>query len=295
MPTVLPVHDALWRIYVAGRDARNRGSVVLIEVDPTREMQVLSISKERLVEFGNPGAFDSDGVGVTCAMVLDDKVFFASAGLRCLETYPYQLGIGLMCSLDRGQNLSRVQLAPTLCAGAENPVGCSSAQILRIGSDWHMWFASWRSWSQSPSGEAQPHYDIRHAVSKDLVHWQQDPDPAIALSDSRNEGGLGRPWVMPNEEGYEMWFSARGGYDPDKPTCRNYAIGYATSPDAETWTRRDEAHGFVNPPAPGDWDKKMQCYTTVMRGHGQTYMFYCGNDYGRHGFGYAIRDEGPAT
>lgn len=291
LPTVRPVSDRLWQVYVAGRDTRNMGSVVRIELDPLNDMEILSISQERLIDFGSRGAFDSNGIGVSCAVPQGEETLFISAGLKVREAPPYEIAIGLLTSADGGSTLKRVQPDPVFCAGPENPGGCGTAQMLRVGSTWHIWFASWRYWSYPKGTDPEPRYDIRHAISEDGRTWRQSADAAIPLA-GPHEGGVTRPWVQPAAQGYEMWYCTRGRFDASDPTLRNYDIGYAVSDDAMTWTRRDASHGFANPPQPGDWDYEMQCYASVIRAHGRSYMFYCGNGYGRNGFGYAIREEG---
>ena len=94
---------------------------------------------------------------------------------------------------------------------------------------------------------------------------------------------------MSSGNGYEMWFCYRGPFSLSKPEKRRYKIGYAHSADAQNWVRDDDAHQFINPPEPGDWDYEMQCYQSIVKSGDKTYMFYCGNDYSNAGFGYAER------
>ena len=172
--------------------------------------------------------------------------------------------------------------------GINNPHGCSSGQALLIEGIWHIWFVSWREWVERGSGPSEPRYDIRHATSKDGINWKQDPEPAIALADE-TEGGLARPWVVATADGYEMWFSVRGRIDPKQPNACEYRLGYAISDDAVQWQRMDHAHSFTNAPDRDDWDFEMQCYASVIEDDDRFYMFYCGNDFGRYGVGYAVR------
>ena len=286
MPTVVRVTESLWRVFLAARDDRNRSNLVMVEVDPSRNMEVLGISRDRVLHHGGAGAFDRDGVGVTCAVNADGHGLWVGGGMNLRDHDRYQITSVWMTSPDGGATFDRVEAPPILEPGPANPHGAGIAQVLRIADRWHMWFTSMRAWRDTPDGQAEPTYDIRHATSPDLREWKQDDQPTISLR-TPQEAGIVRPWVMPDADGFEMWYSVRGPFDPDNPASRAYRLGYATSPDARVWTRRDDQMRFDNPPVQGDWDYDMQCYPTLIEDKGQRYLFYCGNDFGRFGFGYA--------
>lgn len=288
VPVVLPVSETLWRVYVAARDNTNHGTTIMVELDPSRDFEIRSISQDPLLHPGPPDSFDSRSVGITSAHICEDRTVFAGGGMRLLQENPYEIAINVVESYDRGATLNKVGNAPIMAAGPANPFGAGMAHLMFAKGQWHLWFTSFRSWFRKDGIQPEPRADIRHAISDDLLNWTQDPEPAIALSSER-EGAVTRASVLPGKDGFEMWFSTRGRFDPVDPTLRHYRIGYATSTDGTNWTRRDREHGFLNPPQPGDWDHQMQCYATVVTFRGATYMIYCGNDFGQTTIGYAIR------
>ena len=263
LPTILKISPSSWRIFVAGRDARNKGSIIAVDVDPTNDMAVTATSQERLINHGASGQFDCDGIGVTSVLEHGGQHRFVSAGMNASCGKNYQIGIGLLASADLGHSFERKSDGPILGLSPDNPHGCSSGQALLINGIWHIWFVSWREWTKPSKGLSEPRYDIRHATSVDAINWKQDAEPAIALADE-SEGGLARPWVVPCANGYEMWFSVRGRIDSNDPTACRYRIGYATSKDAIHWNRMDDAHSFTTSPEPSDWDFEMQCYASVV-------------------------------
>ena len=92
-----------------------------------------------------------------------------------------------------------------------------------------------------------------------------------------------------------MWYNTRGKFSEKHPKLRQYRIGYATSRDGVDWTRRDNEHRFMENGNESDWDNEMQCYATVLKTEqGRDFMFYCGNDYGDGGIGYAVRVQDNA-
>ena len=107
---------------------------------------------------------------------------------------------------------------------AANPVlggdlgTCFDLTLLKEAETYRMWF-SWR-----------PRKSLALAESKDGIHWSQPrivlgPNPATDWEEDIN-----RPTVIKRPDGYHLWYTgqARG----------HSSIGYATSADGKSWTRR---------------------------------------------------------
>ena len=62
-------------------------------------------------------------------------------------------------------------------------------------------------------------------------------------------------------------------------------MGYAYSKDLVEWTRDDSKVGIGL--SESGWDSQMIAYPYITQIHDKYYMFYCGNDFGKEGFGYA--------
>ena len=77
---------------------------------------------------------------------------------------------------------------------------------------------------------------------------------------------------------YKMWFCYAIG-------SRGYNMGYAESSDGYEFQRNDEKAGIEL--SSEGWDSEMICYPNVFKYKEEIYMFYCGNGYGKSGFGYA--------
>ncbi|AXS41418.1 hypothetical protein [Breoghania sp. L-A4] len=286
VPTVMIVNERRWRMFFAARSTSNRGHTVSVDIDPEAGMQIIDEHFEPVAPFGEPGAFDCDGLGVTCILNDRDRTLAYYTGLKLAQDGTYRFSVGALEGT--GDGFRRVRDEPVLASGPFDPYSVATPHVRLIGGTYHMWYSSTRFWRLDVEPHPEPCYNIKHAVSGDGLHWTASETPAIDFAGD-HEGGITRPWVSIGRSGHEMWYCTRGRYDPHKPRQRAYRIGYATSGDGLVWTRRDDAHTFVNPPQPGDWDAEMQCYASVVETPDQSYMFYCGNGYGQTGIGYATR------
>ena len=139
-----------------------------------------------------------------------------------------------------------------------------------------MWYGSHMGWV---TGSADMDHRIKSAVSGDGHHWARDGVPVIAPADA-SEYAFARPCVVRDADRYRMWYAFRGSA---------YRIGYAESGDGKHWVRRDAEAGIE--PSPGEWDGDSVEYPSVFDHGGRRYMLYCGNGYGRTGFGIATLED----
>jgi len=109
--------------------------------------------------------------------------------------------------------------------------------VLRVGSEWWMYFAA----SSEPS---QQDADIARAVSTDLENWTVDAAPLLYNgSGGVDSFGVGYPFVMPDPSGsgfimfYTGWTNATAA-----------SIVRAASPDGLNWTKTGQALGPLGSP-----------------------------------------------
>jgi predicted GH43/DUF377 family glycosyl hydrolase len=82
-----------------------------------------------------------------------------------------------------------------------------------------------------------------------------------------------------------MWYSHRPAVDEHGKSGK-YRIGYAVSDDGINWVRNDKVVTLTV--SETGWDSEMICAPDLLELENETLMFYCGNHYGRDGFGYSI-------
>jgi hypothetical protein len=275
-PTAEVLADSLVRVYFTSRDAANRSHISSLEIDVRAPRKIRNLSREPLVVPGPPGSFDEHGAAMGCLIVDGRRRWLYYLGWSLSDkSVPWRNSIGLAVSEGDAADFTKVTDRPVLGRSEVDPHSLSYPWILREGVRWRMWYGSNLAWGAA--AETMQHV-IKYAESADGISWDRTGRIAVPLAGDGREFAVARPNVIRERDRYRMWYSRR---TPD------YRIGYAESPDGNAWTRRDELAGIE--PSPGSWDGRTLEYACVFDAAGDRYMLYNGDDYGRAGFGLAVR------
>jgi predicted GH43/DUF377 family glycosyl hydrolase len=270
------------RVLCAFLDADHVGRCGWVDVareDPTR---VLGVSVSPVLEVGAPGTFDEHGVTpLSIVRVADDTLRLYYAGWQRGVGVRYTLFLGAAESGDEGASFRRLSEAPVLDRSDGELFTRSSALVVPMGEEWHMWYAGGSEWVGT-GAEAKPRYALRHLRSDDGVTWPCSG--VVCLEPRSGELGFSRPCLRTRDDTMHMWYSLR-------TVERGYDLGYATSTDGIAWRRMDHAAGLERGPA-GSWDADMVGLACLLELGSQTLLFYNGNGYGATGFGVAVAEEG---
>lgn len=292
-PTVLVLSERCWRVYFSGRDTANHSRIFYADFDPASRFKLLHLEDRPLLDLGEPGQFDANGLGASTALWAGDQVWLYYSGFALRTDVPYQIAVGLAVSDDGGHTFRRACHGPVMSYGPHDPYFVSTPCVWRDGSRFHALYNSVRQWVRHDS-QWECIYDLRSADSDDGIHWRPHAGPALDLAEG--EVGLARPWVIPGSGGgYRMWFSHRGLHGFRGPGGQGYRMQAARSDDGFRWRREGADVAWSNPPAAGDWDGWMQAYSCVVPLGDELIMFYNGNDFGRGGFGWARALRMPAA
>ena len=271
VPFAEPLQGSLCRFWFSPMDGRNRSHIAWIVVDLSRPQEILERSPGPVLGCGPAGAFDD--CGAMMSWLADGRLYYIGWNTR--STVPYQVSIGL-AEAD-GDGWRRVE-GPILERSPSDPWFCSNPCVLPDGEGWRMWYLSGLGWNEI-GDQWSPSYRICAAVSEDGRDWTGQGQAAIDLQG--DEYALARPSVLRTEAEWLMWFCAR-------TRTRPYRLAAARSEDGVTWTRAPELAGLE--PAPHGWDSEMIAYPHVFEQAGARWMLYCGNGFGRSGFGLAVWD-----
>lgn len=275
-PTPWPLDERRVRIFFVGRDARKRGCLGYADFDfAASPPALLTVSRQPLLGPGRPGAFDDSGLSIGCLLADGDRLRLYYMGWNQGVTVPFRNAIGLALAEEPDGPFRRYSEGPLLDRSPVDPFSLSYPCVRRIDDGvWRMWYGS----HQGPGDSAATmRHVIKDAESPDGLRWT--PTGRVRLDLRPGEFGLSRPCVLPEADGYRMWYAIRDA---------EYRIGTAVSDDGLTWRRRDDEAG-VAPSAEG-WDSEAVTYPWVFDHAGARYMLYNGNGYGRTGFGVAVME-----
>jgi predicted GH43/DUF377 family glycosyl hydrolase len=293
-PTPFALNDEVIRVYMACRPKRGEDLQYVSYpgyVDLSRQniARVIGVAKEPLIPLGKPGTFDEFGIMPSSAVRTGDDVYLYYTGWTRMSAVPYTVGIGLAISHDGGTTFSKIGEGPLLGATLNEPYLVNSPAVRIIGKTWHMWYLTGTKWLLD-QGKPEAVFQIAHATSADGLHWCRDGIPIIEtfLEDECQDIFL--PFFR--EGRWHAIFAYRKPIGFRTEPLSAYRLGYASSDDLITWTRDDDQVGIKR--SESGWDSKMMCSSQVIELDGRTLLFYCGNDFGREGFGIAELTETPS-
>lgn len=280
-PTPVALGEGRLRVFVAFLDAEKVGRVGYVDVDAGDPTRVLAVSDEPVLDIGEPGTFDDNGVTPLSVVRLPDgRLRLYYAGWQLGVRVRYYLFTGAAESDDDGESFTRVSQAPILDR-SDGELHVRTGGHVRLDEDgFRMWYAGGGDWRTAPGGgDAKPRYALREIRSADGLDWPRSGTVRLEPL-GEDELGFGRPCVLRDAKsgGWRMWYSLR-------TLSRGYRLGYAESADGEVWERRDADAGLD--PSDSGWDSEMVCLSALHQGAETITLFYNGNGYGATGFGAA--------
>ena len=275
LPVADKINDDLFRIYFSGRDISNRSRIGYIEIDINDPNKILHLSEFPVLELGKLGCFDDNGVSPTWIVTHENKKYLYYFGWNKGSTVRAAEISGLAISEDGGKTFKRYSKAPIIDRTDQEPytILVISCIIIENGI-WRMWYDSADAWTNNDL----PKYNIKYAESTDGIHWQRAGVISVDYM-YPGESRVSRASVVKEASLYRMWYCYAIG-------SGGYKMGYAESVDGYKFKRMDHKVGIEL--SETGWDSEMICYPNVFKHKNEIYLLYCGNGYGRTGFGYAI-------
>lgn len=284
-PFVLDMEDFI-RVYFNTRskkdkEGKSKSLPGFIDLSKENFINVLRISENPVIDFGELGSFDEFGVMAGSAIKIRDEYYLYYCGWSRKYSVPYDWAIGLAKSND-GITFKRFNKGPIIGATYNEPylhAGCSC--IIQENNLYHLWYTSGIKWVKTED-KPESVYQISHATSTDAINWKRNGIPIIKTV-LENEAQAS-PTIIKLDNRWHMFFSYRHTIN-FRNKERGYRLGYAYSDDLVTWIRDDSQVGIDI--SKSGWDSEMICYPHVCIVNEKVLMFYCGNDFGREGFGVA--------
>lgn len=277
LPTPLLLSNDRLRIFVGFCDEKNIGRIGYVDVNPNNPQDIIEISKSPILDIGEDGAFDDNGVVPISIIQYNGRIYLYYVGFQLGVKVPYYMFCGLAISEDNGLSFKRYSKSPILDRVNDELYARCGVNVIMHNGKFRMWYiGSYKNgWIES-QGKLRPLYIMKTCESYDGVHWSE---PVQCLEyKNEDEHGFGRPYVWYEEGKYKMYYSIR-------TYSRGYYIGYAESHNGVQWIRMDEDAGIDL--SKEGWDSKNISYPFLFKYADKVYMFYNGNGCGKSGFGYA--------
>ena len=278
-PTPFLLTPNVIRVFLTSLDDKGRGRPIYVDVCAQDPRKVLAISCTPLLELGEPGCFDDNGVvGMSVMMMGHEKLFFYYSGFEICSQIRYRIFSGLAYGALLDEKFERISKAPILDRVNSEPFFRAAPFVMLDDGVFRMWYCGGGGWVQL-NGKEMPIYDLRYAESSDGVNWSSISSMAMPITGS-DEHGFGRPWVVKRgPKDYQMFYSVR------RRSLAAYRLGYAESTDGINWVRKDSKMGLDV--TPGEFDSDAIMYSAVISVGDKTYCFYNGNNFGEKGFAIA--------
>jgi hypothetical protein len=278
-PTPILINKDIIRVYLTSLDSKGIGRPIYIEVSSSDPTVVLNQCLTPILEVGEPGTFDDNGIMVTSVVKVDDHIFYMYyAGFELSSKIRYRILTGMAISTDGGITFTRFSDVPILERSNKELYFRGGPFVLKSGGIFRMWYVAGSSWTMI-SGKQMPVYVLKYLESKDGFTWPSE-GTTVMEHDGIDEHGFGRPWVLDSASGdLEMHYSIR------RVSLEAYRLGFATSSDGLNWVRHDESINL---------DVKARShastaimYSAVINTGEKTYCFYNGDNFGQFGFAAA--------
>lgn len=278
-PTPFVIDSNTIRIFLTTLDADGCGRPMFVDVSADDPMDVMRVSSVPILDIGQPGSFDDNGLMATC--VIESRpgtLFMYYAGFEICKKIRYRILTGLAVSKNGGESFVRLKTTPVLeRSDSEAHFRCGPFAMLD-DEIYKLWYVAGSDWARV-NGKLMPIYELRYQESKDGVLWKEQGEVSMPLTGS-DEHGFGRPWVIKRgDKDYQLFYSIR------RRSLGAYRLGYAESTDGISWVRKDQEMG-LDVSADG-FDSSAIMYSAVVCVQGRTYCFYNGNNFGESGFGVA--------
>lgn len=232
---------------------------------------------------GKPGDFDDSGVMPGSCLDLDGETLMFYGGWSRKVTVPYEWAIG-MARLDRGSKVFiRQNLGPVIGQSLDSPFLHASPIVFKHDDFYHMFYLSGLEWFNHPVTGPESVYRLRHAKSKDAINWIAMKSEVVSPKTKRETQTSSAIFELEGE--FFMLYSFRDAENFRSVDSANYRIGLARSTDLDEWTDFGPIE-FAWEGEPSIWDSRMQGYPSIFTLNSKLYVLYCGNDFGRDGFGY---------
>lgn len=271
---VLPTKDKkIYDLFVTGRDKNNYSQIGKLKLDFSgiKKINVIHDGNSIFFTKGAKGSFDEHGVAYPWFLKKNDGMLMYYVGWKKRPDIPFINNIGI--AEYKNGTVKRLCKNFIKIKNENSNFGIGSCAVDKKNNEYLMWYTCFKKWKWI-DGNWHPRYIINIAKSIDGINWKKEADN-IFQQNYKNFCQC-RPTFLKNNNGYEIWFSARG---------EDYKIYKSKSNDGLVWSGEVLDISLSKE----GWDSTGMAYPYVFMHENNTYMIYSGNKYGKGGLGIAKR------
>jgi len=273
-----------------------KGNVILAAETPADKPNEWTAIGGPLLEAQPDTVHNSGGPSFPFIVQMDEKcwhMYFAAWG----DPKPDQKlpnTTNLAISHDAGLTWKYYDANPVI--GLDKPwdrEGTGSVSVIKHKDELWMYYTAIGEYFHRPDGvktghgETIPRIGIGLAVSRDGINWKKHDGLVLAprgFGADPYEYINSKPFVLPEENGFRMWFSSYGFA---------YRIQEAWSNDGINWQHcTTKADSYLGTGSSGSFDGIQRSYASVVKKENTYHMWYTGNNFGTTGIGYAVGKTG---
>ena len=268
------INKGLIKLYISGRAKDNKSRIGTAIVKWSENPSIVKISKNPIIDIPklNAGYFYTDGALYPEIIKFRGRTFLYFCGWLNHKTFKYNCNIGL--AFKKSGKFKLHSKAPLFKLDDIDPIGTGSMSILKKKNYLLMYYVSFDEWVKV-KGKFQHKYYIKIAKSFDGIKWIKKNQ--IAIKTKNKEVAVSKPSVVSEGKKISIYFSARGKY---------YKIFKVTSKNGIKFGKRSDE--IIK--RSGSWDSKSREYPYVIKINKQMIMFFNGNNFGKTGLGYAVKN-----
>ena len=284
----LPVVDELndfYRIYYSTR-INGKSTPMFIDVDKENPKKILNKSEFPILQLGNKGSFDWAGIMPTEIITIGITKYLYYIGWSLRQDVPYHNNLGLAISNDNGNTWKKFSEGPVFHTSYKETGYIGTVEIMIENGVWRMWYLSCKDWIEH-DGKMEPTYSTKYAESINGIDWE--PKNIVCIPLENDEGGISSCRVLKINGKYKMWYSIRDKIDYRDNINHSYRIKTAESSDGIRWIKNNNIDLDIDKNS--EWENTMVCYPFIVENEKNFIMFYNGNQFGKTGIGYAIKEK----
>ncbi len=276
-PSAVLLNENTIRVFLGCWDKDGISRIGFIDVDAKNPLDIKHISRKPVLDIGEPGMFDENGVFPAHAYKNGERIYLYYTGFQLgFKIRHYNFG-GLAVAENNSENFMRVSKAPILDRKDEGLFVRAGQSILIEDGVFKTVYSAGSGWAKV-GGKLRPVYDVFYQESDDGISYENN-GTKIVEHNEKFEHGLGRPQIVKIKSRYYVFYTRR-------TLDMKYFFGFAVSEDGKEWRRADDEIEGISHSEKG-WDSEMIYFPSVVQSDEKVFMFYSGNDFGGEGFGVA--------